>query len=373
MMPGKPTLIGRFKDRPTIGIPGYPVSAIIAYEELVRPLLYQSLHLMKPERPTIKALPTRKIPSKLGTEEFLRVKLGKVGEKYFATPLPRGSGMITSLTRADGIIRIPAPSEGLNENEATEVELLRPIDEITNTVVMVGSHDLTLDLLANLLGKYYPPVFLSFHSVGSLGGILAIKKGNCHMAGSHLLDPETGEYNFPYIHTYLNGIGVKVIHLVFREQGLIIQRGNPKKIKGLGDLLRKDIAFVNRQKGSGTRILLDHTLKTLSLDSNQIRGYEKEEFTHMAVASTVASGVADAGLGILSAARAMNLDFIPVAKERYDLIIPTIHFGDKKVKKVIETIRSEDFKKMVFQMGGYDVSRTGQELSIAECGMRNAE
>jgi len=365
MMPGKPTLIGRFKDRPTIGIPGYPVSAIIAYEELVRPLLYQWLHLMKPERPTIKALPTRKIPSKLGTEEFLRVKLGKVGEKYFATPLPRGSGMITSLTRADGIIRIPAPSEGLNENEATEVELLRPIDEITNTVVMVGSHDLTLDLLANLLGKYYPPVFLSFHSVGSLGGILAIKKGNCHMAGSHLLDPETGEYNFPYIHTYLNGIGVKVIHLVFREQGLIIQRGNPKKIKGLGDLLRKDIAFVNRQKGSGTRILLDHTLKTLSLDSNQIRGYEKEEFTHMAVASTVASGVADAGLGILSAARAMNLDFIPVAKERYDLIIPTIHFGDKKVKKVIETIRSEDFKKMVFQMGGYDVSRTGEELS--EC------
>jgi putative molybdopterin biosynthesis protein len=227
---------------------------------------------------------------------------------------------------------------------------------------MVGSHDLTLDLLANLLGRYYPPVFLSSHSVGSLGGILAVKNGSCHMAGSHLLDPETGEYNFPYIHTYLNGIEVKVIHLVWREQGLFVQRGNPKKVKGLDDLLRKDITFINRQKGSGTRILLNHTLENLSLDSNQIRGYEKEEFTHMAVASTVASGVADAGLGILSAARAMDLDFIPIAKERYDVIIPSIYFEDKKVQKVIETIRSDGFKRMVSQMGGYDVSRTGEEI-----------
>jgi putative molybdopterin biosynthesis protein len=296
----------------------------------------------------------------------LRVKIGKVGEKFFATPLPRGSGMITSLTQADGIIRIPALSEGLNENEVTAVELLKPLNEIANTVVMVGSHDLTLDLLANLLGKYYPPIFLSSHSVGSLGGILAIKNGYCHMAGSHLLDPETGEYNFPYIHTYLSGIEVKVIHLVFREQGLIIQRGNPKKIKGLEDLPGKEVNFVNRQKGSGTRILLDHTLEKRSLDSNQIRGYKTEEFTHMAVASTVASGVADAGLGILSAARAMNLDFIPIAKERYDLIIPTFYFRDEKAQKVIEAIRSDEFKSMVLQMGGYDVSRTGELLTSSE-------
>ena len=375
MMPGKPTLIGRFKNLPIVGIPGYPVSAIMAYEELVRPILFQSLHGMEPQRLKTKAIPTRKIPSKLGTEEFLRVKIGKVGEKFFATPLPRGSGMVTSLTQADGIIRIPALSEGLNENEVAEVELLKPLDEIANTVVMVGSHDLTLDLLANLLGRYYPPVFLSSHSVGSLGGILAIKNGSCHMAGSHLLDPETGEYNFTYIHTYLNGIEVKVIHLVFREQGLFVQRGNPKKVKGLDDLLRKDITFINRQKGSGTRILLDHTLKNLSLDSNQIRGYQQEEFTHMGVASTVASGIADAGLGILPAARAMNLDFISIAKERYDLIIPTLYFKDEKVQKVIETIRSDEFKRMVSQMGGYDVSRTGAELEIpsSEFGVRSSE
>ncbi|MBM4349444.1 MAG: molybdopterin biosynthesis protein [Deltaproteobacteria bacterium] len=362
MMPGKPTLLGRFKERPIIGIPGYPVSAIMAYEELVRPLLYQVLHLIRPERPGIKVLPTRKIPSKLGTEEFLRVKAGKVGEKIYASPLPRGSGIITSLTKADGIIRIPALSEGLDENQEIELELLRPLKEILNTVVMVGSHDLTLDLLANLLGNYYPPIFLSSHSAGSLGGILALKSGICHIAGLHLLDPDTGEYNFSYIRNYLKGIEVKIFNLVHREQGLIVQRKNPKGLKGLVDLLREDIFFINRQKGSGTRILLDHELRGLSIDPGQIKGYEKEEFTHMAVASLVASGIADAGLGILPASRAMNLDFIPVTKERYDLVIPSIHVGDEKIGKVIETVRSKKFKEEVLRMGGYDVSRTGEEL-----------
>jgi putative molybdopterin biosynthesis protein len=362
MMPGKPTLIGIFKDRPVVGIPGYPVSAIMAYEELVKPILYRSLHLLKSERPRIKAVPTRKIPSKLGTEEFLRVKVGNVGGRLLATPLPRGSGVITSLTKADGIIRIPAFSEGLEEHQEVEVELLKPFEEITNTVVMVGSHDFSLDILANLLTQLHPPVYFSSHPVGSLGGILAVRDGICHLAGSHLLDPETGEYNFPYIRQYLKEKQVKVIHLVGREQGLIVRKGNPKGIKGLEDLLLKGVSFINRQKGSGTRILLDHTLKTLSLTQGKIEGYEKEEYTHMAVASTVASGVADAGLGILTAAKAMDLDFIPVARERYDLIIPAAYVKDEKVQKVIETIRSKEFREAVFKMGGYDISRTGEEL-----------
>ncbi len=362
MMPGKPTLLGRIKNRPVIGIPGYPVSAIIAYEELVRPILYRALGLTKPERPRIKAFSTRKIPSKLGTEEFLRVKVGKVGDRFFASPLPRGSGVITSLTKADGIIRIPTLLEGLDENEEVTIDLLRPVEEILNTVVMVGSHDLTLDLLANLLGRSYPPVYFSSHPVGSLGGILAIKNGVCHLAGLHLLDPETGEYNFPSIRQYLEGIRVRVIHLVYREQGLIVRKGNPKVIRRLPDLARQEITFMNRQKGSGTRILLDHTLKTLSLKPGDIRGYDKEEYTHMAVASAVAGGIADAGLGILPAAKAMNLDFVPVAKERYDFIIPSVHFEDEKIKKLIEVIRSSGFKELVSQMGGYDVSRTGEEL-----------
>ena len=362
MMPGKPTLLGRSGNKPVVGIPGYPVSAIMAYEELVRPILHQSLGLTNPERPKIKALPTRKLPSKLGTEEFLRVKVGQVGEKFLASPLPRGSGAITSLTRADGIIRIPPFSEGLNENEIVEVELLRPLKEIQNTIVMVGSHDLTLDLLSNLLGKNYPPVYFASHPVGSLGGILAIRNGTCHMAGLHLLDPETGEYNFPYLRQYLKGIDVRVIHLVYREQGLMVRQGNPNGIQGLNDLTRREITFINRQKGSGTRILLDHALKIVSLKPGDIRGYEKEEFTHIAIASAVAGGMADAGLGILPAAKAMGLDFIPVAKERYDLVIPSLYFEDEKIKRVIQTIRSDEFKSVVSQMGGYDVSKTGEEL-----------
>jgi len=368
IMPGKPTLIGKFMERPIVGIPGYPVSAVIAYEELVRPILYRSLQLMKPERQRIKVFPTRKIPSKLGTEEFLRITIGKVGERFLATPLPRGSGLITSLTRADGILRIPALSEGLDEDKETEAELLRPLDEIRNTVVMVGSHDLTLDLLGSLLGRSYPPLFLSSQNVGSLGGLLAIKNGICHLAGSHLLDPDTGEYNFPYIRQYLKGTPVRVIHLVNREQGLIVPKGNSKKIEGLKDLEREDVSFINRQKGSGTRILLDHLLKTLSLNPRHIRGYEREEFTHMAVASSVASGMVDTGLGILSAARALHLDFIPIGTERYDLVIPSVYFQSKEVQKILETIRSRDFKDMVLRMGGYDVSRTGEELTDKSLG-----
>jgi putative molybdopterin biosynthesis protein len=250
----------------------------------------------------------------------------------------------------------------LDESQELEVELLKPAKEIQNTVVMVGSHDLTIDILANLLGKSYPPLFLSSQNVGSLGGILAIKNGFCHMAGSHLLDPETGEYNFPYIRTYLQGVDVKVVHLVLREQGLMVRKGNPKRILSVEGLLKKEVSFINRQKGSGTRILLDHILKTQGLDPRRVQGYETEEFTHMAVASTVASGRADAGMGILPAAVALGLEFIPIGTERYDLIIPAAYFKNEKIQRVIETIRLKEFKEQVLRMGGYDVSKTGEEL-----------
>ncbi|RLA98000.1 MAG: molybdopterin biosynthesis protein, partial [Deltaproteobacteria bacterium] len=345
-----------------IGIPGYPVSAIISFEEFVAPLIYTLRGLTMPPRKTVKAVMGRKIPSKLGLEEFVRVILGKVGEKCVASPLTRGAGIITSLTRADAIIRIPQDTEGINDGEEVNAELLKPEWQIENTLVMIGSHDNTIDLLADELVKTDGRFFLTSSHVGSMGGLMAIKRGHAHLAGAHLLDPESGEYNFPYIERYLKDVPVRVVNLVYREQGLIIQKGNPKNIKGLEDLTRDDVMFVNRQRGSGTRILLDFRLSQLGISGDQIKGYNQEEFTHMGVAVNVLSGSADVGMGIFAAANALGLDFIPVVSERYDLIIPEQFWDDEKIRVVIDIIRSKDFQQRVLELGGYDVSDTGKVL-----------
>jgi len=362
IMPGKPTVLGKIGDKPVIGIPGYPVSAIISFEEFVAPLIYTLRGLTMPPRKTVKAVMGRKIPSKLGLEEFVRVILGKVGEKCVASPLTRGAGIITSLTRADAIIRIPQDTEGINDGEEVNAELLKPEWQIENTLVMIGSHDNTIDLLADELVKTDGRFFLTSSHVGSMGGLMAIKRGHAHLAGAHLLDPESGEYNFPYIERYLKDVPVRVVNLVYREQGLIIQKGNPKNIKGLEDLTRDDVMFVNRQRGSGTRILLDFRLSQLGISGDQIKGYNQEEFTHMGVAVNVLSGSADVGMGIFAAANALGLDFIPVVSERYDLIIPEQFWDDEKIRVVIDIIRSKDFQQRVLELGGYGVSDTGKVL-----------
>ncbi|MDM8524730.1 molybdopterin biosynthesis protein [Desulfococcaceae bacterium HSG8] len=364
IMPGKPVLIGRVNGKPVFGIPGYPVSAIIAFEQFVRPLIYQASGQADIERPRVRVEPTRKIPSKLGVEEFLRVKLGMVGNRIVATPLPRGAGCITSLTEADGIIRIPNHLEGLRDNEPVSAELLRPLSAVRNTIVAVGSHDNTLDILADELKAKHGKLTLSSSHVGSMGGLMAIRRGVCHMAGSHLLDTEDGSYNISYIRRYLPGARVKLVNLVFRDQGLIIPPGNPKGIKSIEDIAREDIRFINRQSGSGTRILLDYRLKQLNMDPGAIRGYENEEFTHMSVAVAVLSGTADVGLGICAAAKALNLEFIPVVTEQYDLVIPEEHFGSEGIGILLETIRTAEFKNRVRALGGYSTEKTGEITAV---------
>lgn len=360
IMPGKPVVIGSVNNKPLFGIPGYPVSAIIAFEQFVRPLILRMLGQPEDERSEVQVEPTRKIPSKLGVEEFLRVKLGMVGHRIVATPLPRGAGCITSITEADGIIRIPNHIEGLKENEPVYAEMLRPLSSIRNTVVAVGSHDNSLDILADQLKAANTSLTFSSSHVGSMGGLMAIKRGVCHMAGSHLLDTEDGTYNISYIKRYLPNVRVKMVNLVFRDQGLIIARGNPKGIKGIEDLCREDITFINRQAGSGTRILFDYRLKQLNMDPGTIKGYENEEFTHMSVAVAVLSGTVDAGLGIYAAAKALNLDFIPVVTEEYDLVIPEEHFESENIKFLLETINTGDFKTRVESLGGYGTGKTGE-------------
>jgi len=364
IMPGKPLLVGEVGGKPVFGIPGYPVSAIIAFEQFVRPLLRRFIDLADIQPETLLVETARKIPSKLGTEEFLRVKLGRVGDRVVAAPLPRGAGCITTITEADGILRIPRNVEGLREGEQMRAELLRTADSIDKTLMIVGSHDNSLDILADELRRSAADITLSSSHVGSMGGLMAIKRGVCHLAGSHLLDTADGSYNGSYIRKYLPNEDIRLVHLVMRDQGLIVPRGNPKKIGGIEDLVRDDVRFINRQGGAGTRILLDFRLKELGIDPAAIAGYTDEEFTHMAVAVAVLSGTADVGLGIQAAARALDLDFIPVVTEQYDLVIPGRFFDEFGIQVLLETIRTDRFKQRVEALGGYHTEETGKILSV---------
>ena len=359
IMPGKPTVLGDIRGKPVVGNPGYPVSAVISMEQFVRPLLYRMQGLQEPEPEMVEAYPAQKIPSKLGVEEFLRVNIGRVGDRLIATPLARGAGSITSLTQATGFLRIPDTVEGVSESESHAVTVLTSRRGIERTLVVVGSHDMTLDLIANLLKKCEPQINLASSNVGSLGGLLALRKSTAHLAGSHLLDTETGEYNISYINRYLAGVDICLVNLVHREQGLIVAPGNPNYIRGLEDLIGDGISFVNRQAGSGTRILLDWRLGQLGIDSARIKGYEREEYTHMAVAVDVLSGTADVGMGIRAAAQALALDFIPVTTERYDLVIPAEHYENPLIQELLKVIAGQEFKEQVMALGGYDVRDTG--------------
>ena len=360
MMPGKPTILGAVKDTPVVGIPGYPVSASLSFEQFVSPLLYRLQGLTPPERPRVTVHTSRDVPSKLGIEEFLRVNIGSVGSRYIATPLGREAGSITTLTRAEGIVRIPARCEGISRHEEIEAELLVDEDELRNTVVVIGSHDISLDVLADEIRSSGRTVRISSGNVGSLGGLMALRKETCHMAGSHLLDPRTGEYNLSYIRRYLPGVPVSVFHLVLRDQGLMVPAGNPKAIRGIEDLERDDVTFINRQAGSGTRVLLDYELARLGIDGGSIRGYDRDEYTHMAVAVDVLSGAADCGMGIRAAARALDLEFIPLVQEQYDLVIPTHLVSRPTIQAVLDTIGSDRFRSRVTALGGYDPAASGE-------------
>lgn len=365
--PGHPVILGVAQGKALVGIPGYPVSAALTFELLVKPLLYRWQGALPPERPTILAQLTRKVLSPMGEDEFLRVTVGKVGEKIVATPLAGGAGVISSLVKADGILKIPRFSEGHHAGEQVTVELLCAPSKIAQTVVAIGSHDMTLDLLADHLRRAYPQAGLSSAHVGSLSGLLALQRGEAHLAGSHLLDEETGEYNIGYIQRLLTPHGVRVVLLGFvhRVQGLIVPKGNPKGVTTIDDLLRPDVVFVNRQRGAGTRVLLDYELKQRQLNPRQIQGYERQEYTHLAVAAAVKSGAADCGLGIMAAARALDLDFIPFTNERYDLVIPTEHYESSLLQPLLTLIREQNsaFRQAVTALGGYATGEMGQVLA----------
>jgi putative molybdopterin biosynthesis protein len=363
--PGHPVILGVARGKAIAGIPGYPVSAAITFDLIVRPLLYRWQGQLPPERPTMQAMLTRKVLSPMGEDEFMRVSLGKVGERVVATPLASGAGVLMSLVKADGIVTIPRFSEGHHAGEMVTVELLRSPRVIDHTIVAIGSHDMTLDLLADQLQRRHPTLRLSSAHVGSVSGLLALQRGEAHLAGSHLLDEESGDYNVRYLREMLVDHGVPVVLLGFvnRTQGLMVPRRNPKQIHDLEDLLREDVVFVNRQRGAGTRVLLDYKLKQLQINPRHIQGYDRQEYTHLSVAAAVASGAADCGLGILAAARALNLDFIPLFDERYDLVVPTRYYESDLLQPLLALIRGREFAHSVEALGGYSTGQMGQILA----------
>ncbi|MGL4649426.1 MAG: molybdopterin biosynthesis protein, partial [Caldilineaceae bacterium] len=366
--PGHPVILGTAQGKAIVGIPGYPVSAAMTFDLLVRPLLDRWQGQLPPERPTLDAILTRKTLSPMGEDEFLRVTVGKVGGRYVATPLAGGAGVISSLVKADGIVTIPRFSEGHHAGETVTVRLTCERRKIENTIVAIGSHDMTLDLLADLLRRRHPHLSLSSAHVGSLSGLLALQKGEAHLAGSHLLDEETGDYNVGSIARLLTpaGVSVALLGFVHRTQGLIVPPGNPKGLATLADLTRPDVVFVNRQRGAGTRVLLDYKLKQMGVNPRTITGYERQEYTHLAVAASVASGAADCGLGILAAARALGLDFVPLFGERYDLVVPVEYLEGPLLAPLLALIRDPDrtFARNVEALGGYEVTHMGEVLGV---------
>lgn len=358
--PGHPAILALVRGKPVLGLPGYPVSTMLTAELFLRPLVYRLQGSTPPPHPTMTAIFSRKLLSPMGEDEFVRVTLGTVGERTVATPLTRGAGVVTSLMRADGLVRIPRFSEGLHAGAEVEVELLREPSAISGTVVVTGSHDLALDLLGSHIRRANPRARLVSANVGSLGGLLALKRGDAHIAGTHLLDEAAGVYNRPFLDRLLPGEDVLLVHLAMREQGLIVPQGNPQNLRGIEDLLRDGVRFVNRQKGSGTRVLLDYQLGKLGLTAGGISGYEHEEFTHMAVAAAVAGGTATAGLGILAAARALGLAFIPLFSEQYDLAVPVRHWESPVLLPVRRALASPAYRAAVTALGGYNTDHMGE-------------
>ncbi len=351
--PGKPVIIGRIDKKPVIGLPGYPLSALTVIREIALPFL-RNYGLAVPEPDQIQAQVTTTIAKEIGSTEFVLCTLGRVGSRWVISPQSKGAGVQMSGVRANAYIRVRRASEGFEAGGIVEARLMVPAQEAANALLITGSHDPVIDYLADILHPEGVSL-LSTHA-GSMGGILALKKDECHAAPTHLL-ADDGTYNTAYLQKFLPKTEIDLICIAGRQQGIV-----SKKELTLADLPGRQ--FINRQRGSGTRMLLDYELKKAGIDPATIPGYEREVTTHVAVALAVKSGEADAGMCVYSAAKALGLPFVPVAQERYELAIRREHADDPRVKALINAIQSPAFRDILTRLGGYDTSETGQQRAV---------
>ena len=362
--PGKPAILGLRGAVPILGVPGYPVSGIIVIEELLKPLVAEWFHSNTAPVQLATATLTRPVVSGLKYQEFVRVRMGEVGGKLTASPLSRGAGVVSSFMKADGILEVPQGTEGYEAGEEVQVRLLSTPEKLQNTLVVIGSHDPLLDEVADMMHRADPTVFMSSSHVGSMGGIMAIRRGEAHAGGCHLLDTETGVYNLSFLKKYFPNGGIRLVRCVGRQQGLMLAKGNPLDIKEFADIAKNGVRYVNRQKGSGTRVLMDYLCEQYAVNVSDIYGYEREELTHTSVAAQIANGSADAGMGIYSAAQLYDLDFLPICIEEYDLIIPDHAWETPVVQQLIATLKSPAFREKMLAMGGYTVDHPGEIIPL---------
>ena len=368
--PGKPVILAVVDGTPVIGLPGYPLATFFNFNTFAAPVMSLFTGATSAQQQQVTATVSKRIVSNLKHQEYVQVNVGQVGDKLIATPLSRGAGIISSLARADGYLVIPQQREGLESGEQVDVVLYHDILNVQQTLLAVGSHDLALDILADLMLASHPNMHMRSAHVGSLAGLNALMRGEAHIAPTHLLDEATGEYNISTIQEICGNEPFALIKGLERVQGIMVAPGNPLGIRSVADLVGNEragdggVEYVNRQRGAGTRVLFDYLLKQAGIEPSEIMGYEREGTTHMAVASAIAAGSADAGMGVYSAAKTLGLDFISVGNEEYDFALPQRFLELPQIKVFIELLASDDFHARLDELGGYGYSRAGEVVLI---------
>lgn len=357
--PGKPALLGKIDDKPFVGLPGYPVSTHIIFEQIVIPTILKKLRISPMAKPRIKATLTKQVISSLKNREYVRVKIGKIANKLSATALDRRAGSLYSLAESDGYLIIDRNKEGYRASDEVEIVLHKPIsdDSLEKRLISIGSHDIVLDIINDLLAINNKNTRLISSHVGSMSGLKALKEGNCHIAPSHLLD-RSGTYNNEAIDLFFDKNQVSKISVVGRRQGIYVAKGNPLNIKKLDDLKSK--TMVNRQRGAGTRVLFDYLLEKNNIDSNEIIGYNNEVTTHLQAALAVKNGDCDFSIGVESAAIKMDIDFIYLKDEEYEFIIKNENLSLESIAEITNILGSDQFKNKMESIGGYNTKRSGK-------------